>query len=200
MGKIRKQLIQKSRITEYTWKTFFKSSICWMMQKFQAKCHSKIICNCHRAVNCLEQNIVVGLSTTTKLPLLHNHLFSFHHPFLLSPLSYLHQGFLFLPLFPNCCHVISLLSDSLHHNVTIPSKKGVSHLWLQFCTIMEKKLLDSKANIPFYFLSTTSLFSAGTAVSDWNLKKNHLEPTQHNNHNSSNWVIYPQRTKLSSNS
>ena len=112
-----------------------------MMQKFQAKCHSKIICNCHRAVNCLEQNIVVGLSTTTKLPLLHNHLFSFHHPFLLSPLSYLHKGFLFLPLFPNCCPVISLPSDSLHHNVTIPSKQGVSHLSLRFCTIMEKKLL-----------------------------------------------------------
>lgn len=35
---------------------------------------------------------------------------------------------------------------------------------------MEKKLLDSKANIPFYFLSTTSLFSAGTAVSDWKKK------------------------------
>lgn len=35
---------------------------------------------------------------------------------------------------------------------------------------MEKKLLDSKANIPFYFLSITSLFSAGTAVSDWKKK------------------------------
>ena len=137
---------------------------------------------------CLEQNIVVGLSTTTKLPLLHNHLFSFHHPFLLSPLSYLHQGFIFLPLFPNCCPVISLPSDFLHHNITIPSKQGVSHLWLQFCTIMEKKLLDSKANIPFYFLSTTSLFSAGTAVSDWKKK------------NSSNRAIYLQSTILSSNS
>ena len=90
---------------------------------------------------CLQQNIVAGLSTTTKLPLLHNHLFSFHHPFLLSPLSYLHQGFLSLPLFPNCCPVISLPSDSLHHNVTIPSKQGVSHLWLQFCTIIQKRLL-----------------------------------------------------------
>ena len=168
MGKIRKQVIQKSRITEYTWKTFFKSSIYWMMQKFHKSAIQKSYAFATGLWR-LQQNIVARLSTTTKLPLLHNHLFSFHHPFLLSPLSYLHKGFLFLPLFPNC-HVISLLSDSLHHNVTIPSKKGCSHLWLQFCTIMEKKLLDSKANIPFYFLSTTSLFSAGTAVSDWKKK------------------------------
>ena len=117
---------------------------------------------------CLQQNIVAGLSTTTKLPLLHNHLFSFHHPFLLSPLSYLHQGFFISPTFPKLLSCYITPSDSLLHNIIIPSKQGGSHLSLQFCTITQE--IISKANIPFYFLSTTSLFSAGTAVSDW--KKN----------------------------